>query len=158
MKKRAEMVMQRGEMVLLDPEAVAAIRAVNKYNCRFLLEANAERVEYFTRRIAEREDDPRDVMIVVLNVDDRLGGLFADELMPGHDWQSYRDRGELPVARGLAGRRSITDVLTTLDADSASELRAIDGMAVMVVDHGVVAIFSAPVEPGARRGEDGGTP
>src|SRR6185436_4774477 len=56
-------------------------------------------------------DDPTAVAVVVLlNVDDVHGGPIADMLMPGHNWQEIRDRGEVPFARGLAMRSGIQNL------------------------------------------------
>ena len=130
-----------GQLVLDDPDALAVMRAVGKANCRGTFELNAERVEHFKRRVEERGDPPDGVVIVLLNVDDPYGGALAEILMPGHDWQAYRDRGEVPFARGLAGREGIQDVLEDLDKEAADKLRGAKGVAVVVVDHGVAEVF-----------------
>lgn len=65
--------------------------------------------------------------------------------MPGCDWQAMRDGGEVPFARGLAGREGIQDVIDILDKEEGEILRAHKGLAVVVVDHGVVKIFSAGI-------------
>ena len=61
--------------------------------------------------------------------------------MPGHDWQSYRDRGETPFARGLAGREGVRSFLEMIDREAMEKLRSFDGLAVVVVDHGVAEVF-----------------
>lgn len=131
-----------GQLVLVDPEAAAMIMAVEKYNCRSTLVANFGRVFHFKRRIAEIGMSPKDAVIVVLNVDDPHGGPLADVLMPGFDWQSIRDRGEVPFARGLAGRDGIQEVVDKLDRETGDELRSIQGTAVVVMDHGVVTAYA----------------
>jgi len=90
-----------GQLVLDDPAALGMIRAVGKHNCTKTLELNAERISHFRQRIEERGDSPNDMMIVIINVDDNeMSAGLADALMPGHDWQAYRDRGEVPFAPG----------------------------------------------------------
>lgn len=132
-----------GQLVLDDPAAVAVIRAVAKHNCRQTMTVQADRVANFVRRMGERGDSPDDVVIVVLNVDDPHGGRLADALMPGHDWQAMRDRGEVPFARGLAGRDGIQELLDELDKDAAEKLRALVGkVAVLVMDHGAMEVFT----------------
>ena len=42
-----------------------------------------------------------EVVVVCIQVDSRWR-YIVDLLMPGHDWQSIRDMGEEPVARGSA--------------------------------------------------------
>lgn len=132
-----------GQLVLDDPDAVAVMRAVGKHNCRGTLEINADRVEHFKHRLAERGLSPTEAVIVLLNVDDPNGGQIAEALMPGHNWQEYRDRGEVPFARGLAMREGIEGTLDIFDKEAADKLREMMVAAVVVVDHGVAEIFPA---------------
>lgn len=133
-----------GQLVLDDPVAAAFIGAVEKHNCKITFEQNAERVAHFKKRLSDRGMSPSDAVIVVLNVDNPFGGVLADALMPGHNWQEYRDRGEVPYARGLAMREGIQSALAAFDKDAAEKL---EGMAkkvpVVVVDHGVAEVFAA---------------
>lgn len=131
-----------GQLVLDDPAALSVARAVGKHNCRATAELNAERVTHFTRRIAERGLSASDVLIVIINMDDPFGSDVGDALMPGHDWQAYRDRGEVPFARGLAGREGIHGVLDGIDPEAATKLRGL-ATAVVVFDHGTVEVFEA---------------
>lgn len=39
--------------------------------------------------------------VICIDVDDPSWTPLVDILMPGHDWDSYRARGEKPVARGV---------------------------------------------------------
>lgn len=131
------------QLVLEDPVAVAVIGAVAKHNCKGTLELNADRVEHFKRRLAERGETSADAVIVLLKVDDPNGGMLAEMLMPGYNWQEYRDRGEVPFARGLARRDGIQAALNIFDKDAAEKLRSMREVAVVVVDHGVAEIFAA---------------
>lgn len=63
--------------------------------------------------------------------------------MPGNNWQEYRDRGEVPFARGLAERDGITEAVSTFDKEAGMKLSLMTDVAVVVVDHGVAEIFSA---------------
>lgn len=45
---------------------------------------------------------PHEFVIVCIDVDDPNWTELVDFLMPGADWQQFRDRGEKPVARGSA--------------------------------------------------------
>ena len=132
-----------GQVVLDDPAALAMIHVVGKQNCRNTLELNADRVEHFKRRLAERGMTADQAVIVLLNVDDVHGGPIADILMPGYNWQEIRDNGQIPFARGLAMRESIQEVIGTFDKDAATKLKAMSGVAVVVVDHGVAEVFPA---------------
>jgi len=131
-----------GELVLDDPAALSVARAVGKHNCRATAELNADRIVHFTRRIAERGLSAKDALIVIINMDDQFGSDVGDALMPGHDWQAHRDRGEVPFARGLAGREGIQGVLDGVDPEAATKLRGL-ATAVVVFDHGTVEVFDA---------------
>lgn len=128
-------------ILMLTPAETGALLAVQKYNCRVLLEANAERIRHFAERAEVRGLTPADAVIVLINVDAPYGAPFADALMPGHDWQSYRDRGETPIARGLAGRDGVADVVRVIDKSAADKLDAATRLAVVVVDCGTVEVF-----------------
>ncbi|MEK7059307.1 MAG: hypothetical protein AAB971_00945 [Patescibacteria group bacterium] len=132
-----------GQLVLEDPVAVAFVRAVEKHNCESLLLDNTERVEHFKRRADELGRSQADTVITLINVDDQHGSVLADILMPGEDWQAFRDRGETPVARGLAQREGIQAFLEAMDAEAAEKLKASDQLSVVVVDRGVAEIYSA---------------
>lgn len=132
-----------GKLVLDDPDAVAVLRAVEKHNCRLVAESAADRIRHFEARIAEKGLSTKDVVIVLVCVDDPHGRGLADALMPGHDWQAYRDRGEVPYARGLAGREGVQEAVELFDRDAAEKLSGIDGAAVVVVDRGVAEAFPA---------------
>ncbi len=132
-----------GQMVLDDPVALIVFRAVEKHNCKNTLELNAERVKHFKQRVIERGMTAEQVVIVLLNVDDMIGGEIAEILMPGFNWQEIRDRGEVPFARGLAGREGIQDVLEAFDKEASTKLRKMKQVAVVVVDHGVAEVFEA---------------
>ena len=60
-------------------------------------------VEYFTRLAAKyyaQGKDPNTYTLLCINVDDPWWTGLAEDLMPDENWQPYRDRGELPLARG----------------------------------------------------------
>lgn len=130
-----------GQTVLVDPTAFAMIKAVNKHNCKNTFDMNADRIEHFKNRIVEKGLTADKIVIVVINVDDANGGPIADMLMPGFNWQEFRDRGEIPFARGLATRPGMQDVLESFDKDASEKLKTMDGVAVIVVDHNVAEVF-----------------
>jgi hypothetical protein len=131
-----------GKLVLDDPNALAIVRAVEKHNCKGLFDMNQERVAHFKRRMAEKNLSASEVVIVLINVDDVHGRDLAEVLMPGADWQAIRDRGEMPVARGLVSRKPIEEILSTFDVEAAEKLAASTKVAVVVVDRGVAEIFT----------------
>lgn len=133
----------------LTPVEYSIIRAVERENVRrMLVVTQLKRVGHFEGRLRELGLSSADYLIVVLNVDDGNGAALADVLMPGHDWSEIRARGEIPFARGLASR---PELQKALDGDAATELSAIDGTAVLVMDRGIITAFAAsdlgPVTP-----------
>jgi hypothetical protein len=139
-----------GHLVLEDPVALEVMQAVDdhnrgiaKQNCRLTFDDQAERVAHFSRRIAERGESPKNVVIVLLNVDDKHGGVLADVLMPNNEaaWQVMRDQGMTPFARGLAQRPGIEGIVTAIDPEVGARLKALQGTAVVVMHHGVVEVF-----------------
>lgn len=139
-KARVELI--DGKPALVDPDAMAVVRAVAKHNCHKTLLMQAERLRYFVMRTAVRGDSPEDIVVVCLNVDDGHGGALAEALMPGHDWRAIQARGETPFARGIAGREGIQEALSVFDADAADKLKRFAGLAIVVVDFGVADVFS----------------
>lgn len=133
-----------GQLVLDDPDALAMVTAVEKVNCINTFKMNADRIEHFKGRVRALNLTSDSILILVANVDTDLGQVIADGLMPGFNWQAIRDQGQIPYARGLAGRDGIQAALNHFDPDgSATKLRAMSGLAVVVVDYGVVEVFSA---------------
>ncbi len=132
-----------GKLVLVDSAALAVVKAVSKRNCVNTLKLNTDRVAHFKNRLKERSMTADEAVIVILNVDDIHGGPLAEALMPGHNWQEIRERGEIPFARGLAERKGIQKALNLFDEEAAEALEKIKDVAVVVVDHGVAEAFVA---------------
>ena len=130
-----------GQLVLVDPVGFSVMQAVAKHNCKNTFKLNADRVLHFANRIVARGLSATDMVIIILNVDDVHGGPIAELLMPGNNWDDYRARGEIPFARGLAERNDIEEIVATFDSEAAEKLRAVPGVAVVVVDHGTAEIF-----------------
>ncbi len=103
---------------------------------------NAERVRHFTQRVEELGRTGEDTVITLIDVDDRVGKVLADMLMPGHDWQRYRDAGEIPVARGLAAKDGIPEFLKDAGYElAANELLATNDLRVVVLNSGVALVL-----------------
>jgi hypothetical protein len=135
-----------GTLILDDPDALAMVTAVERYNCRATFQEQEERIRHFARRIQERGTTKEAYVIVVLNVNDMFGGVLAEKLMPGHDWQPIRDLGQTPFARGLCLRPWLQNVMEIYDAELGAKLAAItDHPAVLVADHGVAEVFELVV-------------
>src|SRR5574338_846388 len=135
-----------GQIVLDDPQALAIIRAIEKHNCGATLALNADRVIHFKKRIRDLGKTVQEVCIVILNVDDHNGGMLADILMPGYDWDAIRAQGQIPFARGLTSRDTLQKGLVILDPEAGKKLEEAKGVAVVVMDHGVVEVFESPLD------------
>jgi hypothetical protein len=130
-----------GQLVLDDPEALGVVKAVAKHNCKLTFEENEERVVYFVKRMQELQKDPASWVIVLVNADDVNGKAIAGALMPGQDWQPFRDQGMIPYARGIAFRSAMQMCLEGIqDFAAADKLRAAR-RACVVIDHGVAEVF-----------------
>lgn len=122
-------------------DVIDATSIVADIACRDLLDLNAERVEHFRRRAIERGLAPADTLIVVLDGDCRLGCMFAEPLMPP-DWQApHRAMGAKPIARGLASRGPMNDMLDQFFPAVGAWMRGCDTAAVLVVTAEHVASF-----------------
>jgi len=140
---RAHVEERNGSLVLVDPDAVAVLQAVAKANCRMTLADQIERVRHFARRITELGKSPDEVVIVLANVDTEIGAAVADALMPNYDWEAIRQQGEIPYARGLAGRDGWTEVLGDLDHAAAEAFQKTAGrITCLVFDHDTIAVFT----------------
>jgi len=131
-----------GELFLVDPQACAIIKVINKNNCRVAFGVNAERIEHFKTRISELGRTSQDIIIGIISVDDENGSAIADLVMPGFNWQEIRDRGEKPFARGLIVRDFMQEALELFDQEAADKLKSSKGISVVVIDCGVAEIYS----------------
>jgi len=135
-----------GQLVLDDPDALAVMQAVERENLRRLISGVPEmrdRVRHFAGRIHDPHgDDGTRWTIVMLCVDDPNGAKLADLLMPGHDWDAIRARGEVPWARGLADRATFQEMFDSVAPEVGKALRAIDGIAVIAADRGIITVFA----------------
>lgn len=82
-----------------------------------IFEGSAERLsEMATRAIHTLKCDPNNTAMVAIHVDDPAWADLAEALMPGHDWQQYRDRGELPIARGTVTWTTVAFICAAVPA------------------------------------------
>lgn len=109
-----------------------------------LLRGNIERIEHFKQRVEALGRSGRDTVITLLNVDDPVGGILAEILMPNHDWQRYRDAGEMPLARGMAPKEGVIAFLQALGFDTAAAtLQNSDDLKVLVLEAEVAVVVDA---------------
>lgn len=146
----AYVTVENGQVVMHDPVARGMIAAVEEHNrgiaykdCEKVFELNAEGVERFKNRFAEKGYDPKKCCIVLIHVDDPYGGPISNLLMPNEDWQAIRDRGLMPIARGIADREFIRTAVAEFDTKAASDLDMLsDRIAAVVVFNGVAKVFT----------------
>jgi hypothetical protein len=109
---------------------------------------NQERLaELAWRAIHVKKLDPQDFLIVCIDVDDPAWTDLVEALMPGHDWDVYRARGEAPIARGSVLRSTVGEYLAHVIPGVARKLRKPDdpGVQVMVLAAGGGSLYL--VEP-----------
>lgn len=95
---------------------------------------NRERLaELAWRALHVKKMKPEDFLIVCIDVDDPAWTDLVDALMPEHDWDAYRQRGEAPVARGSVERASVGEYLSRVIPGIAGRLRNPDEGEIQVV-------------------------
>ena len=99
---------------------------------------NRERLLEFAAKAAKRGDG---AVVVCIDVDDPKWTALAEALMPGHDWDEYRARGEKPVARGIAMRTGMQEIIAD-EYPAAGQLKTpTEGVNILVFAAGGVGIF-----------------
>lgn len=80
-------------------------------------------------------------IVICVDVDDATWRTMVDFLMPGADWQQYRDQGLKPVARGVVNRESIEAIAKEaypavfgFDVDSPIAVFSAGGVSVFSAD------------------------
>lgn len=123
-----------GKLYLNDPVAFEVMQTVNKHNCTLIRNAQQDRIDHFRNRAVVLGYTPADVVILLANVDDARGNILAEATMPGHDWQQYRDKGEIPFARGLAGRDGVLEFIKQA-FNQDIDMSVPDHVQVVVIDY-----------------------
>jgi len=115
-----------------------------------LYRQNEDRLGELAHRAIQKGMGVNDFVTVCIDVDDPSWTELVDELMPGHDWDAYRARGEKPVARGTVNA-SIVDYLSEVVPDITPALRGNlpPGKArVIVMGNGGASVYHVtPVQP-----------
>jgi hypothetical protein len=81
-----------------------------------------ERLEHMAFRSTKKGLARNEFITVAIDVDDPNWSEVVETLMPGQDWQTIRDRGEKPVARGTVLAEGIIDYLCHVCPDIAPAL------------------------------------
>jgi hypothetical protein len=73
---------------------------------------NADRLHQLANRAVEKEKEESSRQAVIcIDVDDPAWTAVVDMLMPGHDWDAYRAKGQKPYARGVVPHNLCTDLV-----------------------------------------------
>jgi len=130
-----------GEIVLDNPSALIQMRALKKKKCLGTLKENIERVNDFILQMKSPLISSEEVCIIIISADDCNGKDVVEALMPNHDWQPYRDKGQIPYARGIVNRQGIESVLNIIDKGAAKKLQDLSGIAIVIIDHESTEVF-----------------
>jgi hypothetical protein len=139
-----------GKPVGPDVDALPDDKRASIEACLDFFALNAERIRHFSERIEALGRSGADTIITLIDVDDPTGNgaVLAELLMPGHDWQQYRDKGVPAVARGLADKEPFPDILARLGYDvAARELASTDELRVLVLHAETVQIMDVQFLP-----------
>lgn len=110
---------------------------------------NKKRLEELAHRaIHVLKMNPENFVIVCIEVDDPNWTELTDYLMPNQDWQKFRDRGEIPVARGSVFsniREFIKEMVPDITEALYRELPNGDVRAVVMGSGGASVYFIKPI-------------
>ena len=100
------------------------------------------------RAVTIHNGSPEDMMLVAIHVDDPEWRSLVDHLMPDNEaeWQSYRDAGMLPIARGTVTRDLLELVSTMVPALSTAVNRqpTAGSMYALVLAEGGASLYEVP--------------
>lgn len=90
---------ERGEPIAYCPNESLGIADMER---ALFYHANEERLLQLAQR-AEEKTQAEGVCygVICIDVDDPTFLDIVEALIPGHDWQAYRDQGQRPCARGV---------------------------------------------------------
>jgi len=86
---------EQGEPIAFCPKESVGITDIQRAQFYLL---NKERLVQLAARAKEKG---KDFGVICIDVDDPTFSEVVEALMPGHDWEQYRARGETPIARGV---------------------------------------------------------
>lgn len=119
------------------------MRSIRK-KCYDTLMLFPDRIRHYLGRMKERELDPSEWMIVVLNADDPgYGNPLVKVLMPGCDRPEMLE-GQTWFARGIISRGPVQELLDLQFPEQGNLLRSIK-YGVLVVDHDACEVFDVDV-------------
>lgn len=102
---------------------------------------NQVRLWQLSKRAKEKIGETGIIQCVVcIDVDDASWTPLVEHLMPGHDWNIYRARGEQPIARGVVPLEPIKAMVDEF-YPAASDEFAGDKVNVVVLAAGGASVF-----------------
>ena len=120
---------------------------VDKFRDEIFNDSAVRLSEKAHRAIAVLGLDPSEVVTVAIHVDDQAWRDVVDALMPDEDWQQYRDRGEMPIARGSVRSEGLLDYISVV-APAVSRVVAKPAppghLYALVMAGGGVTIYTVP--------------
>jgi len=131
---------EKGDPIAFCPKNSLGLTDLER--ARFYLPNKARLDELAARAEQQTKDSGKRHGVICIDVDDRRWTWLVDMLMPGHDWDIYRARGEKPVARGIVPEALLSEVRKEMY--SAADELATDRInicifaagGIMVVHHG----------------------
>lgn len=117
-------------------------QSVAEQRCIDVALEQRERIQHFIERASSDGRNPSELVIVILSMDDQYGAFLGNALMPGQNWDVFRERGEVPFARGLAVREGVAEYLDYLGATGASKIREAQ-LPVLIIESGMAVVLEA---------------
>lgn len=104
------------------------------------------------RLIHTENQNPSELVMVVIYVDDPAWTDIAKELMPGHDyeWQKYRAQGQMPIAQGAVSADSIQGYISSVVPALAEPIKAGPPdrhLFAFVLGGGGASLYAVPYDP-----------
>ena len=99
---------EAGEPIAFCPKESLGITDIERAQ---FAELNRDRLTQLAARAREKTKEGEAQCVVCVDVDDPTWTPLVEMLMPGHDWDVYRNRGEKPVARGVVPQDLIEAVV-----------------------------------------------
>lgn len=110
---------------------------------------NINRLEHMAFRTIKKGLLRDQFVMVAIDVDDLSWTEIVDVLMPDHNWQEYRDRGEKPVARGSALAAPLISYLSHVvpDIETALTMPLPDRVVrtIVMAEGGASVYFTEPI-------------
>lgn len=109
-----------------------------------LFYSNVDRLsELAARAVMILEKNPAEVAVVAIDVDDPEWTHLVRELMPGTNWDTFRDQGLMPVARGSVGWGTVEYICFVCpDVNGLLEREATPGhLYALVLARGGVSVY-----------------